>query len=508
MAERVQIFDTTLRDGEQSPGATMNTHEKLQMARQLEALGVDVIEAGFPIASEGELDAVRRVASVIKEKTVAALARCKREDIDAAYEAVKDAVSPRIHVFIATSDIHLKHKLRLSREEVLEQARESVQYARSRVKDVEFSAEDATRSDWDYLARVVETAIAAGANVINIPDTVGYTLPHEMKRLMEHLRENVSGIDNIVLSTHCHNDLGLAVANSLAAVEAGVRQVECTLNGIGERAGNAALEEIVMAIRTRSDLMPFETGIRTQEIYKASKLLSSLSGLQVQYNKAIVGRNAFAHEAGVHQHGMISESSTYEIMKPEDVGRASSELVLGRHSGRHGLRKRCEELGFRISDEALDELYRRFTALTDKKKEVYDEDLLVLLEEEVESAPEVYHLDYLQTTAGNATVPTATVRLTKGEQSWLDSSVGDGPVDAAYRAVERITNVGGRLLDYSLRSVTKGKDALGEVFVTVQFDESVIVGHASSTDVIEASVKAYLNALNKFLNRRSRTEKT
>jgi len=508
MAERVQIFDTTLRDGEQSPGATMNTHEKLQMARQLEALGVDVIEAGFPIASEGELDAVRRVASVIKEKTVAALARCKREDIDAAYEAVKDAVSPRIHVFIATSDIHLKHKLRLSREEVLEQARESVQYARSRVKDVEFSAEDATRSDWDYLARVVETAIAAGANVINIPDTVGYTLPHEMKRLMEHLRENVSGIDNIVLSTHCHNDLGLAVANSLAAVEAGVRQVECTLNGIGERAGNAALEEIVMAIRTRSDLMPFETGIRTQEIYKASKLLSSLSGLQVQYNKAIVGRNAFAHEAGVHQNGMISESSTYEIMKPEDVGRASSELVLGRHSGRHGLRKRCEELGFRISDEALDELYRRFTALTDKKKEVYDEDLLVLLEEEVESAPEVYHLDYLQTTAGNATVPTATVRLTKGEQSWLDSSVGDGPVDAAYRAVERITNVGGRLLDYSLRSVTKGKDALGEVFVTVQFDESVIVGHASSTDVIEASVKAYLNALNKFLNRRSRTEKT
>jgi len=508
MAERVQIFDTTLRDGEQSPGATMNTHEKLQMARQLEALGVDVIEAGFPIASEGELDAVRRVASVIKEKTVAALARCKREDIDAAYEAVKDAVSPRIHVFIATSDIHLKHKLRLSREEVLEQARESVQYARSRVKDVEFSAEDATRSDWDYLARVVETAIAAGANVINIPDTVGYTLPHEMKRLMEHLRENVSGIDKIVLSTHCHNDLGLAVANSLAAVEAGVRQVECTLNGIGERAGNAALEEIVMAIRTRSDLMPFETGIRTQEIYKASKLLSSLSGLQVQYNKAIVGRNAFAHEAGVHQHGMISESSTYEIMKPEDVGRASSELVLGRHSGRHGLRKRCEELGFRISDEALDELYRRFTALTDKKKEVYDEDLLVLLEEEVESAPEVYHLDYLQTTAGNATVPTATVRLTKGEQSWLDSSVGDGPVDAAYRAVERITNVGGRLLDYSLRSVTKGKDALGEVFVTVQFDESVIVGHASSTDVIEASVKAYLNALNKFLNRRSRTEKT
>ena len=508
MAERVQIFDTTLRDGEQSPGATMNTHEKLQIARQLEALGVDVIEAGFPIASEGELDAVRRVASVVKKATVAALARCKREDIDCAYEAVRDAVSPRIHVFISTSDIHLEHMLRISRERALEQAGESVEQARNLVEDVEFSAMDATRSDREFLARVVREAIRAGAKVINIPDTVGYSLPSEMSQLITYLRENVDGIEEIVLSTHCHNDLGLAVANSLAAVEAGVRQVECTVNGIGERAGNAALEEIVMALRTRGDLMPFETGIRTQEIYKASKLLSSLSGLLVQYNKAIVGRNAFAHEAGIHQHGVISKSATYEIMKPEDVGRASSELVLGRHSGRHGLRKRCEELGFRISDEALGDLYQRFIALTDKKKEVYDEDLLVLLEEEIESAPEVYHLDYLQTTAGNATVPTATVRLTKGEESWLDSAVGDGPVDAAYRAVERITNVGGRLLDYSLRSVTKGKDALGEVFVTVQFDETVIVAHASSTDVIEASVKAYLNALNKFLNRRDRTEKT
>jgi 2-isopropylmalate synthase len=507
MAERVRIFDTTLRDGEQSPGATMNTHEKLQMARQLETLGVDVIEAGFPIASESELDAVRQVASVIKEATVAALARCKREDIDCAYEAVRAAVSPRIHVFISTSDIHLEHMLRISREQVLEQTSESVQQARSLVEDVEFSAMDATRSDREFMARVVEEAIKAGAKVINIPDTVGYSLPSEMRQLITYLRENVDGIDDIVLSTHCHNDLGLAVANSLAAVEAGVRQVECTVNGIGERAGNAALEEIVMALRTRGDLMPFETGICTQEIYKASKLLSSLSGLLVQYNKAIVGRNAFAHESGIHQHGVIRKSTTYEIMKPEDVGRASSELVLGRHSGRHGLRKRCEELGFRISDEALGDLYQRFIALTDKKKEVYDEDLLVLLEEEIESAPEVYHLDYLQTTAGNATVPTATVRLTKGEESWLDSSVGDGPVDAAYRAVERITNVGGRLLDYSLRSVTKGKDALGEVFVTVQFEETVIVAHASSTDVIEASVKAYLNALNKFLNRRDRTEK-
>ncbi len=508
MAERVQIFDTTLRDGEQSPGATMNTHEKLQVARQLEALGVDVIEAGFPIASESELDAVRQVASVIKKATVAALARCKREDIDAAYEAVKDAVSPRIHVFISTSDIHLEHMLLISREQVLEQTRESVEQACSLVEDVEFSAMDATRSDREFLARAVEEAIKAGANVINIPDTVGYSLPSEMRELITYLRENAEGTEDIVLSTHCHNDLGLAVANSLAAVEAGVRQVECTVNGIGERAGNAALEEIVMALRTRGDLMPFETGVRTKEIYKASKLLSSLSGLLVQYNKAIVGRNAFAHESGIHQHGVIKKSTTYEIMKPEDVGRASSELVLGRHSGRHGLRKRCEELGFRISDEALAELYQRFIALTDKKKEVYDEDLLVLLEEEIESAPEVYHLDYLQTTAGNATVPTATVRLTKGEESWLDSSVGDGPVDAAYRAVERITSVGGRLLDYSLHSVTKGKDALGEVFVTVQFEETVIVAHASSTDVIEASVKAYLNALNKFLNRRDRTQKT
>jgi len=506
MAERILIFDTTLRDGEQSPGATMNAHEKVQIALQLEALGVDVIEAGFPIASKSELDAVRNVASAVTKATVAGLARTKREDIDSAYEAVREAVSPRIHVFVSTSDIHLEHMLRISREQVLGQTRESVEHARSLVDDVEFSAMDATRSDRGYLARVVEEAIKAGASVINIPDTVGYTLPQEMRTLIEYLVENVPGIEGITLSTHCHNDLGLAVANSLAAVEAGVRQLECTVNGIGERAGNASLEELVMALRTRGDLMPFETGIRTQEIYKTSKLLSSLTGLQVPYNKPVVGRNAFAHESGIHQHGVIRKSETYEIMTPEDIGRTSSELVLGRHSGRHGLRKRCEELGYRLPDEALDDVYQKFIVLTDKKKEVYDEDLLVLLEEEIESAPEVYRLEYLQTTAGSATVPTATVRLAKGEESWLDSAVGDGPVDAAYRTVERITGVSGRLLDYSIRSVTKGKDALGEVFVTVEFDGAVIVAHGSSTDVIEASVIAYLNALNKFLSRRDQAE--
>jgi len=504
MAERILIFDTTLRDGEQSPGATMNAYEKVQIALQLEALGVDVMEAGFPIASESELDAVKKVATAVTKSTVAGLARTKREDIDCAYEGVRDAVSPRIHVFIATSDIHLEHKLRMSREEVLEQTGESVRYARNLVDDVEFSPEDATRSNREYLARVVEEAIKAGANVVNIPDTVGYTLPQEMKALIEYLMEKVPGIEGITLSTHCHNDLGLAVANSLAAVEAGVRQLECTVNGIGERAGNAALEELVMALRTRGDLMPFETGIQTREIYKTSKLLSSLTGLRVAYNKSIVGRNAFAHEAGVHQHGVISDSTTYEIMVPEDVGRTRSELVLGRHSGRHGLRKRCEELGYRLPAEALDDVYKKFKSLTDKKKEVYDEDLLVLLEEEIERAPEVYRLEYLQTTAGSATVPTATVRLAKGEESWLDSAVGDGPVDAAYRAVERITGVSGSLLDYSIRSVTKGKDALGEVFVTVQFDGTVVVGHGSSTDVIEASVIAFLNSLNKFLSGRGK----
>ncbi len=446
------------------------------------------------------------MANAVTKATVAGLARTKREDIDCAYEAVREAASPRIHVFISTSDIHLEHMLRISRDQVLRQTRESVEHARSLVDDVEFSAMDATRSDRQYLARVVEEAIKAGASVINIPDTVGYTLPQEMKALIEYLVENVPGIEGITLSTHCHNDLGLAVANSLAAVEAGVRQLECTVNGIGERAGNASLEELVMALRTRGDLMPFETGIRTREIYKTSKLLSSLTGLQVPYNKPIVGRNAFAHESGIHQHGVIRKSETYEIMTPEDIGRTSSELVLGRHSGRHGLRKRCEELGYRLPDEAIDDVYQKFIALTDKKKEVYDEDLLVLLEEEIESAPEVYRLEYLQTTAGSATVPTATVRLAKGEESWLDSAVGDGPVDAAYRTVERITGVSGRLLDYSIRSVTKGKDALGEVFVTVEFDGTVIVAHGSSTDVIEASVIAYLNALNKFLSRRNQAE--
>jgi len=506
MAERIYIFDTTLRDGEQSPGATMDLHEKVQMALQLETLGVDVMEAGFPIASQSELEAIRKVAGAVTRTTVAALARSKRADIDCAYEAVKDAVSPLIHVFISTSDIHLDHILRMSREQVIELARDSVQYARSLVDNVEFSAMDATRSDRGYLAQVVEAAIDAGAKVINIPDTVGYTLPQEMRQLIEYLVENVNGVDRITLSTHCHNDLGLAVANSLAAIEGGVRQVECTVNGIGERAGNASLEELVMALRTRADLMEFETGIRTQEIYKTSKLLGSLTGLFVAYNKPIVGRNAFAHESGIHQHGVISKSATYEIMLPQDVGRTSSELVLGRHSGRHGLRKRCEELGYQLSGDALDDVYRRFIALTDKKKEVYDEDLLVILEEEIEGAPEVFHLEYLQTTAGSATVPTATLRLSRGEDSWLDSAVGDGPVDAAYKAVERITGISGRLLDYSIRSVTKGKDALGEVFVTVQFDGTIIVGHASSTDVIEASVKAYVNALNKFVARGQSSE--
>jgi len=499
MSERVYIFDTTLRDGEQSPGATMNAHEKVQMALQLESLGVDVMEAGFPIASESEQNAVREVASVIKRAIVAGLARLRQEDIDSAHEAIRGAAQPRIHVFIATSDIHLQHKLRMSREQVLERTRDMVKYARNLVNEVEFSAEDATRSDREYLARVVAAAIKAGAKVINIPDTVGYALPDEMKQLIEYLKKNVEGIEDVVLSTHCHDDLGLAVANSLAAVKAGVRQIECTVNGIGERAGNAALEEVVMSFRTRNDLMPFETGVRTQEIYKTSKLLSTLTGLLVAYNKSIVGRNAFAHEAGIHQHGVISKSATYEIMSPEDVGRARSELVLGRHSGRHGLAKRCEELGYKLSDDQLKELYDKFIALTDKKKEVYDEDLLVLLEEGIEKPPEIYHLEYLQTTTGNATVPTATVKLSKGQESWLDSSVGDGPIDAAYRAIERITHIGGRLLDYSIRSVTKGKEALGEVFVTVQFNGIVVVGHASSTDVIEGSVKAYVNALNKFL---------
>ncbi|RJP68044.1 MAG: 2-isopropylmalate synthase [Candidatus Abyssobacteria bacterium SURF_17] len=500
MAEQVYIFDTTLRDGEQSPGASMTTDEKIRMALQLERLGVDVIEAGFPIASPGEFESVQKIASSLKNVTVAGLARANKADIDAAWNAIKVAAHPRLHIFIATSDIHLKYKLKRTREQVLEDAVGAVKHALQFTGDVEFSAEDATRSDIDYLCQIVKAVIEAGASVVNLPDTVGYSIPAEIGALFRKIRENVPNIDRVILSTHCHNDLGMAVANSLAAVRFGARQVECTVNGIGERAGNASLEEIVMAIRTREDQLPFHTNISSREIYKTSKLLGTLTGLAIPRNKPIVGKNAFAHESGVHQDGVIKSALTYEIMTPDSVGVPQSSIVLGKHSGKHGLRARCEAIGFKLGEDELKEVYNKFIDLADKKKEVTDEDLVAIVEDVLDLVEQVYQLEYLQTTSGSNTKATATVQLKSNSNSVLDSNVGDGPVDATYKTIERITGITGRLLEYSINAVTIGKDAMGEAFVKVRFQDDTVAGHGLSTDVIEASAKAYLNALNKWLS--------
>ncbi len=501
MSDRVFFFDTTLRDGEQSPGASMNMEEKLEMAHQLEALGVDILEAGFPYASQDEFESVQGIASALRDLSVAGLTRAIERDIDVTWDSLRNGSDPTIHVFMATSDIHIEHKLRTTREGVLDQVKRCVRHARQKCGRVEFSAEDASRSDLDFLCRVVEVAVKEGATVVNLPDTVGYALPDVIHHMFATIIEKVPGADKVVLSTHNHNDLGLAVANSLAAVQAGARQVECTINGIGERAGNAALEEIVMAIRTRPDLLPYETGIDTTQIDKSSKLLSSLTGLLVPNNKPIVGRNAFAHEAGVHQDGMIKERTTYEIMTPQSVGRPTSELVLGKHSGRHGLKKRLEDLGYKLESEELDKVYQEFIKLADKKKEVFDNDLAALMDEEHrhEVIPERYQLDYLQVTSGTNIIPSATLRLKTGEETVTVHTTGDGPIDATFRGIEDITGISGRLLDYQTRAVTRGMDAVGEAFVKIDFGDRVIVGQGFSTDVTEASAKAYLAALNKHL---------
>jgi 2-isopropylmalate synthase len=504
MADQIYIFDTTLRDGEQSPGASMTMDAKIRMARQLEKLGVDVIEAGFPIASKGEFNSVQNIANAVKEVTVAGLARANKADIDAAWNAIKDTARPRIHIFIATSDIHLKHKLKKTREQVIEDAVNAVKYARNLTDDIEFSAEDATRSDHDYLCEVTRAVVAAGATVVNLPDTVGYSTPSEITALFTKIRTEVPEVERIILSTHCHNDLGMAVANSLAAIRAGARQVEGTINGIGERAGNVALEEIVMAIRTREDQLPFYTRLDSKQIYKTSKLLSTLTGLVIPRNKPIVGKNAFAHESGVHQDGVIKQALTYEIMTPESVGVPKSSIILGRHSGRHGLLARCEELGIKLNDEELNKVYDAFIEVADKKTEVTDDDLVAIVEDTLDLVEQIYALEYLQTTSGNKTKATATVQLRTGEEAILDSNVGDGPVDATYKTIERITGISGRLMEYSINAVTIGKDAMGEAFVKVKFENEVVPGHGLSTDIIEASAKAYLNALNKWLSFRDR----
>lgn len=502
--DRVIIFDTTLRDGEQSPGFSMNALEKLEMARQLARLQVDVIEAGFPISSDEDFDATREVAKQVgtleNAPSICGLSRVGLGDIDRCWEAVKYARKPRIHTFVATSDIHLKYKLRKSRAEVLKAAETAVRHARGYCEDVEFSPEDASRSDFDYMCDVLEAVIDAGATTINIPDTVGYAIPKEWGERIARIRERVKNSGKAVLSVHCHNDLGQAVANSLVAIMNGARQVECTINGIGERAGNASLEEIVMALRTRKDFFGIDTQIRAEEIFRASRLLSHITGVHVQPNKAIVGENAFAHEAGIHQDGVLKEKLTYEIMRPQDIGRASNKLVMGKHSGRHALAVRLKDLGYDLSGPELDKAFKKFKDLADKKKEVYDEDLMTLVTDEITQVQETYTLDYLHVVSGTGIVPSATVRLRKEGQVFQDSGVGDGPVDAALNAIDAITGLKGRLLDYSLRAATSGKDAIGEVSVKVDFDGTVVSGKGASTDVIEASARAYLSALNRLVH--------
>ena len=506
--KRVLIFDTTLRDGEQSPGASLTHREKLEVAQQLARLNVDIIEAGFPIASPGDFDAVSAVAKTVKGPTIAGLARCVKADIDRCAEALAPARKARIHVFLATSAIHRRYKLRKAQSEIIKMAQESITYARTFRDDVEFSPEDASRTEPEFLAQVVEAAIDAGATTVNIPDTVGYAIPSEFGALIAYLFDNVPNISDVVINVHCHNDLGLAVANSLAAIQNGARGVECTINGLGERAGNAAMEEIVMALRTRPDEFGHvATGIRTENLYRASRLVSQLTGISVQRNKAIVGANAFAHEAGVHQDGMLKERSTYEIMRPEDVGLAGAELVLGKHSGRHAFSHKLQRMGISLNAKEIEQAYKRFIDLADKKKHIYDDDLIMIAREELVDASHVYVLDYLHVSTGSETVPTATVRIRKGEEIVQDAACGDGPVDAALKTIDRITEIQGRLEDYSLQAITVGKDAMGEVSLRVSFGETIISGKSASTDIVEASARAYLSCVNRLVSERGHAGK-
>jgi 2-isopropylmalate synthase len=506
MTGTVTIFDTTLRDGEQSPGCSMTMPEKLRIAEALVELGVDVIEAGFPIASPGDFEAVRAIAQKFGHRTtICGLARCRREDIERAAEALKGIAKPRIHVFLATSPIHRQYKLKMAEQEIVKAAVEHVQLAKSFCEDIEFSPEDAARTELDFLCEVVEKAIAAGATTVNIPDTVGYATPNHYFKVISHLKQHVPNIDKAVISAHCHDDLGLAVANSLAAVEAGARQVECTINGLGERAGNAALEEIVMAIRTRRDFYDVETHINTPKLCGISRLVSGITGMLVQRNKAIVGQNAFAHEAGIHQHGMLQNRSTYEIMRSEDVGFVGENMVLGKHSGRHAFRARVTELGYTLDDAQLQKVFDEFIALADKKKGVYDADIAALIDSR--SAPSVdrWRLVRFQIGTGTAMLPTATVELCDesnpdSPRSVHDAAIGDGPIDALCKAMERIIGVTAELKEYQVRAVTGGEDAQGEATVEISHAGRVFHGKAVSTDIIEASALAYLKALNRVVS--------
>ncbi|HON37297.1 MAG: 2-isopropylmalate synthase [Desulfomonilia bacterium] len=496
--EKIIIFDTTLRDGEQSPGASMDVHEKVLVAKQLEALGVDRIEAGFPISSPGDFDAVQAVAGEIKKSMVFGLCRARDEDIQAAWDAVKNAAMPGIHTFIATSDIHLKYQLNMSREQVLESVERSVSMCRSFCPDVEFSAMDATRSDWDFLVEVYSTAIAAGATTINVPDTVGYTNPQEFFELISYLKKKVKDIDKAVISVHCHNDLGMATANSVSAVMAGARQIECTINGIGERAGNTSLEEVVMIFNVRKDLYKLDTSIDTSQIYPASRLVSHITGIPVQPNKAIVGANAFAHESGIHQDGYLKERSTYEIMTPEAIGYGKSNLVLGKHSGRHALSKRLESLGYRLSEEDVNKVFRRFKEISDKKKEIFDADIEAIVIEEIYRVPDKYELKHINVSSGTVSTPAATVVLGVDGEIVKDSCFGNGPVDALYKTIIKMTGFRAELKRFSISSVTGGFDAQGEVTVELMDRDTVATGQGADPDILVASAKALVNALNRM----------
>ena len=514
VTDRVLIFDTTLRDGEQSPGATMHESEKLEVARQLVRLGVDIIEAGFPITSPGDYESVKRIAQEIGPlgqdrpygpPVITGLARTAKADIERAYDAVRHAPRHRIHTFLATSDIHLQYKLKISRDDCVRQAREMVAYARSLCPDVEFSPEDAGRSDPEFLFVVLKAAIEAGATTLNIPDTVGYTTPHEYGGLFRAIRENVPGADQIVLSAHCHDDLGLATANTLAAIQNGARQVEVTINGIGERAGNTSLEEIVMVLHSRPTVYGLTTGIDTTQIYKTSRLVSHYTGINVQPNKAIVGANAFAHEAGIHQDGILKNPLTYEIMQPDTVGVPESRLVLGKHSGRHALAMRLKELGYHLSREEVQKAYDRFKELCDKKKYVTDRDLEALVLDEVFQPPQYWHMDQIHIHSGFPGIPTATVRLTgpAGDEH-TEAAMGTGPVDAAYKAIDRIIGVPNRLLEFKINAITAGIDAMAEVSVRVEGEgpdgkRVSVNGHGAETDTLVAAAKAYLAALNRLV---------
>ncbi len=498
MKDKIYIFDTTLRDGEQAPGIHLNVREKLEIAEQLSRLNVDIIEAGFPISSESDFESVKEVSKIIRDRAVAALARANDRDIDSAGEALKGAAQPVIHTFISSSDIHLEHQFKKTREQALEMAGRAVKRSRQYTDMVEFSAMDATRSDRDFLCRMFEEAIKNGAGVLNVPDTVGYALPEEFSRLIDYLYANVEGIENIILSVHCHNDLGLAVANSLMALQHGARQIECAVNGIGERAGNASLEEIAMIIDTRKKDLGVYTDIKTKEIVRTSSIVKSLTGYVVAPNKAIIGKNAFAHEAGIHQDGMLKDRSTYEIMKPEAIGLSESKLILGKHSGRHAFIKRLEEIGIKLKEEDLEKAFERFKNLAEKKGTINEQDLKAIVENEMREVEEYYLLTDYRVKSGSGIIASSEVEIEINGEVKTASGQGDGPVDASFKAIDKITGISTTLVDYTIEAVSEGKDAIGQVKIIVNADNNEVMGSGISTDIVEASIKAYIDAANRL----------